>query len=51
MTIQQITRIVDQHGLMVTVVNDRAIASDLQGGDAVDATDFTIEDLALWLGY
>ncbi len=57
MTIQQLTRILEQHGISHEVVNGKVLAEDsytLNGesySDIIDLTDISPEQLYDWLGY
>lgn len=57
MTITQLTRILDQHGIAYEVINGKVIAEDsysIDGtlyNDAIDLTYISPEQLYDWLGY
>ena len=57
MTIQELTKILDAHGIAYEIINDRVIADDnytLDGigyTDKIDLTDYSMTQLKDWLGY
>ena len=57
MTITQLTRILDQHGIAYEVIDGKVIAEDsysINGvlhTDTLDMTDISPEQLYDWLGY
>ncbi len=57
MTIQQLTRILDKHGINYTIINNKVLAEDcytINGvlyRDILDMTYISPEQLYDWLGY
>ena len=57
MTIQELTKILDAHGITYEVAGDKVIADSdyslngMQYTDKVDLTDITKKQLYDWLGY
>jgi hypothetical protein len=56
MTIQKISKILDYHGVPFFVKDNRIYADSMICGtklfeETVDVTEYTLKDLAIWLGY
>ena len=57
MTIKQLARILEQHGINYTIINNKVLAEDCYSingvlhRDILDMTDISPEQLYDWLGY
>ena len=57
MTIKQLTKVLEQHGIALQVIANRVMVQDeysINGvlhTDTVDLTDISIDNLKDWLGY